>query len=93
MIEFCTAQPPNKHLQPTAANVACGSVVASLLAAAEVIVRLHEFTHLAWVSLAMAKNEMSNPVPVVLLRAQRVMFEPHPFAQLISRPKVGIRHQ
>jgi hypothetical protein len=38
MIEFCTAQPPNKHLQPTAASVACGSLVASLLAAAEVIV-------------------------------------------------------
>jgi len=30
-IEFCTALPPNKHLQPTAASVACGSLVASLL--------------------------------------------------------------
>jgi hypothetical protein len=30
-IEFCTALPPNKHLQPTAASVACGSLVTSLL--------------------------------------------------------------
>ena len=41
MIEFCTAQSPNKHLQPTATSVACGSLVASLLAAAEVIVSRH----------------------------------------------------
>jgi len=34
MIEFCTALPPNKHLQPTAASFACGSLVASLLGGA-----------------------------------------------------------